>query len=493
MYSTRSDKGIVSTTEKDASTAAIDILNSGGNAIDAALAASGVLSVNSQHQCGIGGDLFALIYINNKVYALNSSGYSGSKLSQYAKQEKEKPLKVFKDPRLITIPGAVDGWLAMHKKFGSKPLKIIFNRAIELANDGFSINQSLLNAINDTRKSFPENPLNAINKLGQVFKRPEIAKQLQLITNKNGRDAFYQGIFGDELVSLTNSFISQKDLQKKQYDWVTPLCYEFKGFKFWTTPPNSQAFLILEVLKKIHNEKNLFREIENVQSSVILQMIKLGQNRDEHLKNYFQILGSDTNYLCVVDQRGVGVSLVQSNAHGFGSHLILEKSGVYLHNRGLGFIKNNYEFCPRNNSRPPHTLCPLIVTKGDQLSTLLGTMGADSQPQIILQTWINNFFLKNVSESLSLPRWILSGNNKEELFPFNTWKHSTSQKFLPTLSHELNFSAKILDNFKKTNFRTLSVHNNPNIFGHCQMIVKKNKFYEGSHDPRSITGLTIGL
>ena len=120
-------------------------------------------------------------------------------------------------------------------------------------------------------------------------------------------------------------------------------------------------------------------------------------------------------------------------------------------------------------------------------------MGADSQPQIILQTWINNFFLKNVSESLSLPRWIISGNNKEELFPFNTWKHSTSQKFLPTLSHELNFSAKILDNFKKTNFRTLSVHNNPNIFGHCQMIVKKNKFYEGSHDPRSITGLTIGL
>ena len=105
MYSTKSDKGIVSTTEKDASSAAIDILNSGGNAIDAALAASGVLSVNSQHQCGIGGDLFALIYINNKVYALNSSGYSGSKLSQYAKHEKEKPLKVFKDPRLITIPG----------------------------------------------------------------------------------------------------------------------------------------------------------------------------------------------------------------------------------------------------------------------------------------------------------------------------------------------------------------------------------------------------
>ena len=206
MYSTRSDKGIVSTTEKDASSAAIDILNSGGNAIDAALAASGVLSVNSQHQCGIGGDLFALIYINNKVYALNSSGYSGSKLSQYAKQEKEKPLKVFKDSRLITIPRAVDVWQAMHKKFGSKPLKIIFNRAIELANEGFPINQSLLNAINDTRKSFPENPLNGINKLGQVFKRPEIAKQLQLITKINGRDAFYQGIFGDELVSLTNSF-----------------------------------------------------------------------------------------------------------------------------------------------------------------------------------------------------------------------------------------------------------------------------------------------
>ena len=171
MHSITSDKGIVSTTEHEASSAAIEVLNKGGNAIDAALAASGILSVNSQHQCGIGGDLFALIYINKKVYALNASGYSGSKIFQYAKHEQQKPLNVFKDTRLVTIPGAVDGWLAMHKKFGSQPLKIIFNRAIELANDGFTANQSLLNAINETRRVFPDNPLNIINKLGQVVKR----------------------------------------------------------------------------------------------------------------------------------------------------------------------------------------------------------------------------------------------------------------------------------------------------------------------------------
>ena len=492
MHSITSDKGIVSTTEHEASSAAIEVLNKGGNAIDAALAASGILSVNSQHQCGIGGDLFALIYINKKVYALNASGYSGSKIFQYAKHEQQKPLNVFKDTRLVTIPGAVDGWLAMHKKFGSQPLKIIFNRAIELANDGFTANQSLLNAINETRRVFPDNPLNIINKLGQVVKRPEIAKQLQLIT-QYGRSAFYQGIFGDELVNLTNNFISHNDLKTKQYDWVTPLSYEFNNHKFWTSPPNSQAFLILEVLKKIHKENNQFQDIEKAQSSVISQMIQLGQSRDSYLKDYFQVLGSDTNYLCVVDQKGVGVSLVQSNAHGFGSHLILKKSGVFLHNRGLGFIRNNYEFCPRNNTRPSHTLCPLIVTKGDQLSTLLGTMGADSQPQIILQTWINNLFLKNVYESLARPRWILSGNNKEDLFPFNTWKHSMSKKSLLTISHELNFSTQILNDFKNTKYKTLAVDKNPNLFGHCQMIVKNDNFYEGSHDPRSITGVTIGL
>ena len=215
--------------------------------------------------------------------------------------------------------------------------------------------------------------------------------------------------------------------------------FRFNNHKVWTHPPNSQAFLILEVLKQIHKEKNQFHNIEKAQSSVISQMIQLGQSRDSYLKDYFQVLGSDTNYLCVVDQKGVGVSLVQSNTHGFGSHLILKESGVFLHNRGLGFIRNNYDFCPRNNTRPAHTLCPLIVTKGDQLSTLLGTMGADSQPQIILQTWINNLFLKNVYESLAMPRWILSGNNKEDLFPFNTWKHSMLKKSLLTISHESNF------------------------------------------------------
>ena len=120
MNTITSEKGIVSTTNHHASNAALDILNKSGNAIDAAIAASSVLSVTSQHQCGLGGDLFAMIYKNGKVYALNSTGFSGSRIQEYSSSFKNKKIKTFKDPRLITIPGAVDGWLELHRKFGKK-------------------------------------------------------------------------------------------------------------------------------------------------------------------------------------------------------------------------------------------------------------------------------------------------------------------------------------------------------------------------------------
>ena len=110
--------------------------------------------------------------LNGKVIALNSSGFSGSKLQEYSKNLSKKKIKTFKDPRLITIPGAVDGWLELHKKFGTKKISEIFKDAIELANDGFECDQSLFNAIENSRKSFFDNPLNEVNKVKQIVKRP---------------------------------------------------------------------------------------------------------------------------------------------------------------------------------------------------------------------------------------------------------------------------------------------------------------------------------
>ena len=153
MHSITSKKGIISTTNYHATNAALAALKNSGNAIDAAIAASSVLSVTSQHQCGLGGDLFAMVFKNGKVIALNSSGFSGSKLQEYSKNLSKKKIKTYKDPRLITIPGAVDGWLELHKKFGTKKISEIFKDAIELANDGFECDQSLFNAIENSRKS----------------------------------------------------------------------------------------------------------------------------------------------------------------------------------------------------------------------------------------------------------------------------------------------------------------------------------------------------
>ena len=492
MHSVTSKKGIISTTNYHATNAALAVLKNSGNAIDAAIAASSVLSVTSQHQCGLGGDLFAMVFKNGKVIALNSSGFSGSKLQEYSKNLSKKKIKTFKDPRLITIPGAVDGWLELHKKFGTKKISEIFKDAIELANDGFECDQSLFNAIENSRESFFDNPLNEVNKVKQIVKRPQIANQLELI-KKFGRKSFYQGLFGEELVSLTKGSISRKDLENPQFDWVKPISQDFFGQKFWTTPPNSQSFLILQVLKKIKDKypKSKFDNLDSLQLKICSAMLDIGHSRDKYLSNFFNLKGSNTNYLCIVDQKGMGVSLVQSNAHGFGSQLVLNNSGVFLHNRGLGFINNKSDFLPKNHTRPPSTLCPLIVTKKNKLEMLTGTMGADSQPQIILQNWANYQFNHDVLDSLKMPRWIISGNEKQTLFPFNTWKvNKKSMNFL----HEKGISNNLLLNFKKIHdIKIKQKIKSPNLFGHCQMIVRNGHSFMGYHDPRSLTGLTKGL
>jgi len=489
MNSITSKKGIVSSTNYHATNAALAVLKNSGNAIDAAIAASSVLSVTSQHQCGLGGDLFAMVYKDGKVFALNSSGFSGSKLQEYSKGLSKKKIKTFKDPRLITIPGAVDGWLELHKKFGSKKISEVFKVAIELANDGFECDQSLFNAIEKSRKSFFDNPLNQVGRVKQIIRRPLIANQLKLI-QKFGRKGFYEGMFGEELVNLTNESISKDDLAIPQFEWVKPISQEFFGQKFWTIPPNSQSFLILQVLKRIkeNNPKFKYDNLDSLQLKICSEMINIGHSRDKHLSDFFNLKGSDTNYLCIVDQKGMGVSLVQSNAHGFGSEIVLAKSGIFLHNRGLGFINNKSEFLPKNKTKPPSTLCPIVITKNNKLHMLTGTMGADSQPQIILQNWANYQFTHDVFNALKMPRWIISGNERQSLFPFNTWK---GIKNSINLLHEKGISNNFLNTFKENhNIQIKEKIKNPNLFGHCQMIVRDDNEYFGYHDPRSLTGLT---
>jgi len=493
MKSISLKRGIISTTNYHATNAAYKILKKSGNAIDAAIAASSVLAVTSQHQCGLGGDLFAMIFKNGEVTALNSSGFSGSKLQEYSKELSKNKIKTFKDPRLITIPGAVDGWLELHKRYGTKKISDIFKDAIELANDGFECDQSLFSAIENSRKSFFDNPLNQIIKINQIVRRTKIANQLEQI-KKFGRKGFYKGLFGEELVSLTKRSISMSDLDNSQSEWVKPISQDFFGQKFWTVPPNSQSFLILKVLKKLkkENPKLKFDNLDSLQLKICSAMLDLGHSRDKYLSNFFNLKGSNTNYLCIVDQFGMGISLVQSNAHGFGSQIVLDKSGVFLHNRGLGFINNQSEFHPKNHTKPPSTLCPLLVTKENKLEMLTGTMGADSQPQIILQNWLNYQFTYDVEQALKMPRWIIAGNEKQNLFPFNTWKGS---KNYLNFFYEKGISKNLLINLKKIhNINVKLKIKSPNLFGHCQMIVaNKNNKYSGFHDPRSITGLTKGF
>ena len=238
---------MVCTVDHLASDAGVSLLRAGGSAADAAVAASAVLAVTTQHMCGMGGDLWALVHHADGTApaALNASGRAGSGADPDAlRAEGRTRMRFRNDIRSVPVPGCVDGWLSLHERYGRVPLAEVLAPAIDFASGGFPLSPhgaaaaALLDGVANTDDYSPQ------NRPGDLISRPGVAAALHEIV-VGGREAYYEGGFGRDLIELGSGEYTTADLARSQADWVTPLQTDAWGHRLWTVPPNSQGYLTL--------------------------------------------------------------------------------------------------------------------------------------------------------------------------------------------------------------------------------------------------------
>jgi gamma-glutamyltranspeptidase / glutathione hydrolase len=226
--------------------AAIDVLRRGGTAADAAVAASAVLAVTSQHVCGMGGDLFALVGSRGDApTALNASGRAGSGAdAARLRAEGHRRMPATGDVRAVPVPGCVDGWLALHDRYGRLPLMEVLAAALDYAQAGFPASPTLVLSAREVHHLPGAGDFAAAATTGALVRRPALARTLETLAT-HGRDAFYGGEFGKGLLELGAGEYSPDDLARCQADWVRPIAVEVWGHRLWSLPPNSQGYLLL--------------------------------------------------------------------------------------------------------------------------------------------------------------------------------------------------------------------------------------------------------
>src|SRR3984957_1311641 len=423
-------RGMVAAADQLASSAGSTMLTRGGSAADAAVATGTAMAVVGPHLCGLGGDVLAMIAApGSPPEALLSIGRAGAG-SDPARQRAEgmATMPVRGDIRSVQVPGAVDGWLELHERFGRLPLDEVLAPAVELAEEGFAasillaLSSYLVHTLPGAGELCPDGPL----RIGQTVRLPGIARTLRAIA-RHGRDGFYQGEFGRGLLDLGHGHFAPADLATSAAAWSTPLHLGAWGHDLWTVPPPSQGYLTLagaavaqaaglgtdpddpqwahllvETWRAVGHDRpavlfdgadgaalldpaRLAAAAARVQApSVAPPAVAPGATHGAHVA---RLGDGDTTHLCAQDADGLGVSLTQSNARDFGSHLVEPATGVFLHNRGVGFsLEPGHPAEVGPGRRPPHTLSPMLVTDtGGALTHLVGAMGGDAQPQIIVQ------------------------------------------------------------------------------------------------------------
>jgi len=432
-------RGMVAAADQLAASAGIGVLAQGGSAADAAVATGAAMAVVGPHLCGLGGDVLAMVAPpGSPPEALVSAGRAGAGSdAERLRGEGMTTMPLRGDIRSVPVPGAVDGWLALHERYGRLPLAEVLAPAVELAEEGFpaslllALASHLVHALPGAGELCPEGPL----AVGQTVRLPGIARTLRAIA-RHGRDGFYQGEFGRSLQELGGGHFAPADFSTSAAAWSTPLRATAWGHDLWTVPPPSQGYLTLagavvaqeaglgadpddpqwahllvETWRAVGHDRpavlfdgadgdallhpeRLAAAAARVHSGTMAPPdVAPGGNGNGYggggatASGVRRLGDGDTTHLCVQDAEGLGVSLTQSNALDFGSHLVEPATGVFLHNRGVGFSLapgHPAEMAP--GRRPPHTLSPMLVTTPDgALTHLVGAMGGDAQPQIIVQ------------------------------------------------------------------------------------------------------------
>jgi len=457
-FATRSEviakHGMAATSQPLATQVALDILKNGGNAIDAAIAANATIGLMEPTGNGIGGDLFAIIWDakTQKLYGLNASGRSPKSLTLEHFKENEINRIPALGPLPVSVPGCVDGWFEMHKKFGTMKMAEILQPAINYAREGFPVSELIAyywerNAHSLKQfKGFEEiyMPNGKAPAKGEIFKNPYLANTLEKIA-KGGRDVFYKGEIAkaiDAYMKEMGGFLSYEDLASHKSEWIDPVSTNYRGYDIWELPPNGQGIAALQILNILENydiaamgfgsteylhvlteaKKLAFEDrakyyADPAFSNVPVQELiskEYARKRNELInperaaRSYTpgELEQGNTIYMTVADQWGNMVSLIQSNYRGMGSGMTPTGLGFVLQDRGEMFtLEEGHANCYAPGKRPFHTIIPAFITKDGKPYVSFGVMGGAMQPQGHAQIVVNLIdFGMNLQEAGDAPR-----------------------------------------------------------------------------------------
>jgi gamma-glutamyltranspeptidase/glutathione hydrolase len=449
--------GIVATSHVQASVAAAKILERGGSAVDAAIAANAVLCVTEPMMNGMGGDLFAIYWQakTGKLYGLNASGWAPRGLTIAHVKAKDATAMPVQGIDSVTVPGAVAGWHALHERFGKMAWKDLFQPAISYAEDGYPVPEVIASYWKDSadwlaydaeaqRVYLPGGKPPAV---GQVFENHDLANALRLVAN-NGADAFYKGEIARAILSTSHSLggtIAADDLAEFSPEWVEPISTTYRDWTVYELPPNGQGMAALEMLnimeaspaspdgplsvaelhKKIEAMKLAYADLGRYNADPRFAKIPVkGMLSKEYARERAKLIDpakancevapgippfSDTTYLSVVDREGNIVSLIQSNYEAFGAGIVVRGMGFVLQDRGALFsLDAASPNALASRKRPFHTIIPAFMEHGEQ-HIGFGIMGGANQPLAHAQ-FVSNIadYGMNVQEAMETARFTVS-------------------------------------------------------------------------------------
>ena len=514
--------GMVATSHPLATQIGIDVLKKGGTAIDAAIAANIALGLMEPTGSGIGGDLFAIVWDakEQKLFGLNASGPAPQSISlDYFKQQKLAKIPPF-GPLPVTVPGAVDGWVKLHEKFGNQSFASLFEPTIDYAKKGHPVTETIAYYLDRSKETFKQYPNfsevwmkdGETTGKGDIFKNPQLANTLEIIAEK-GRAGFYEGEVAKtiaDFIQAQGGFLTYEDLANFNSEWVEPVSTNYRGYDVWELPPNGQGMVALQILNILENFDvkkmglfssdyvHLFTEAKKLafadrakhyadpnfskipteqlvsksyakERAALIDLAKAAQVDESGIPN-----GGDTIYLTAADQFGNMISLIQSNYRGMGSGMVPPGLGFMLQDRGELFsLEEGHANVIEGGKRPFHTIIPAFVTKDNKPYLSFGVMGGATQPQAHAQIIINLIdFGYNLQEAGDAPRLVHSGSSQP-----------TDEIMLDggSLSLETGFGIAIEEALKKKGHK---LQYQKGIFGGYQAIMIKDGVYFGASESR---------
>ena len=509
---------IIATSQPLATSAGLEIMRTGGNAIDAAVAAAAVLNLTEPHMTGIGGDMFAILWSERKqrLVGMNSAGHAGSLMTREELIRRGHDAVPSSGPESVTVPGALAGWAALIDRFGKLTLAEVLQPAIRLAEEGFPVSPIIARDWSGSVEKLSRNSgATAIflvegrraPKAGEWFRNPELASTFQQIADY-GPSVFYEGALGRRVVDglrELGGFLTYHDLQKVKVEWVEPVGVEYAGYKLYELPPPGQGVAALQMLRLLdgidlksmgHNSVEYLHHLIEAKKIAYADLAgHIGDPdymrvriedllTDDYIDARRYLLDptaaaarvepgdaftqSETIYLSAADAEGNMISFINSLFSSFGSGVAVPGTGFPLQNRGAGFtLEEEHPNTVAPGKRPFHTLVPAFATRiteeGEEPWMAFGVMGGAMQPQGHVQVLLNQ---------------ILFGMDPQEANDAARFQHRSARQ----VSFEAPISEEVLEHLSAMGHEVVS--DRSFAFGGAQMVVKLARGWAAASDVR---------